>query len=551
MESARFIGRVGGLAIALGIGVAVAQGAPTASADASPSHSSPGQAQKKQPGPQRSSGLKARTAPAKAVSVAPAVVRPGKRIPGVAGRDPDGTPAAPAVWALAAAARRELGHDDSKVKATASGGQAAAATTTYTRTDTTVIDAGHALATTVTDDSVTGVNTVAAVIDTTTGTQIGTPVSLPGEPSSVVVLTTGGSRTLITTTHYESSSGTATTWAAVIDTASGTQTGATLTFSGDPAVPALDTDGRHVVLIARDYAQATPATQVVVVDTVTGTQTGSTITIAGSLPKAQLMSAGGNHVLLITVDGPVAGVDTVNQVAVIDATAGTQVGATVSIPGFMIDDPVVSGDGIHVMVTTSAFDEAGVATTFVAVIDTSTGTQTGTTVSIPGYRSGIGLLTTDRAHAVIVTLVSDPAAGSASTRVSVVDTASGAQLGSTISITGAVTGARLLDSDTHALVTTSTGFAVYVDTSTGTSPLTLLGPPFGFDFDAFLATPPGQIVSRGIQILVGVSFWAVFIFGTLGIGTYVNLYNFFAGILGQPAYGEWDLARPGTSTTQL
>jgi hypothetical protein len=549
MASARFIGRVGGLAIALGIGVAVAQGAPTASADASPSHSSPGQAQKKQPGPQKSSGLKARTAPAKVVSVAPAVARPGKRIPGVAGRDPDGTPAAAAVWALAAAARRELNHDDSEVKATASGGQAAAATTTYTRTDTTVIDAGHALATTVTDDSVTGVNTVAAVIDTTTGTQIGNPVSLPGSPSSVVVLTTGGSRTLITTTQYESSSGTATTWAAVIDTASGTQTGATLTVSGDQVAPALDTDGRHVVLIARDYSQATPATQVVVFDTLTGTQTGNTITIAGSLPKAQLMSAGGNHVMLITVDGPVAGVNTVNQVAVIDATAGTQVGATVSIPGFMIDAPVVSGDGVHVMLTADVIDEAGVATTYVAVIDTSTGTQTGTTLSIPGYRSGTSLLTTDHRYALLITLVSDPAAGSASTRISAVDTANGAQLGSTIFITGRLSGAQLLfDGNTHALITTSTGFAVFVDASTGTSPLTLLGPPFGFDYEAFLSIPA---VSTAIKILAGVSVWAVFIFGTLGIGIYVNVYNFFAGVLGLPAYGEWELAQPETSTAQL
>lgn len=441
MDSARFIGRVGGLAITLGIGVAVAQGVPAASADASPDHSSPGQAQKKHPGPPKPSGLKARTAPAKAVSAAPAVARPGKRIPGVAGGDPDGTPGAPAVWALAAAARRELGHDAqarTSAAPTKSAGAAEAATADISPNDGFWLNGtgSRILTSTVDGTGDTGYMTRLAVMDTESDAQIGDTVTVQGAPSGVPVLSTDGSHVLVTVAGSDSSVG--------------------------------------------------AITRVVVIATATGDQTGTTRLVVGD--------AGSVTPLLLTADGTRA------------------------------------------LITTTGYDplDAARATTWLAVVDVTAGSQTGAAVKVAGLPTpGSPQLTADGTRAVLTTFVDDWEAHRTSVRVAVFNTDAGTQVGTTLSLTGQPVGTKLVG--TSAVISTSAGIEATVNTIDGTFRTDITGPPFGLDLQGFFYTPLGQFVGTAYLL-------ASFAFGIVVLPL-IAIYDTVAEALGLPTFTEWQLSQ--------
>jgi hypothetical protein len=86
------------------------------------------------------------------------------------------------------------------------------------------------------------------VINTTTGTQTGTTLTLTGD-SVWPLLSADGSRALITTVAYDSATSTYISRVTVINTATGTQTGTTLTFTGFPSgPPVLSADGSRALI---------------------------------------------------------------------------------------------------------------------------------------------------------------------------------------------------------------------------------------------------------------------------------------------------------------
>lgn len=79
--------------------------------------------------------------------------------------------------------------------------------------------------------------------------------------------------------------------------------------------------------------------------------------------------------------------------------------------GYPSGSPQLSADGSRALITTGVFNLATGTTTQVAVIDTTTGTQIGKTLILPGAPSGSPLLTSDGTHAFITTFVTDPITG--------------------------------------------------------------------------------------------------------------------------------------------
>jgi hypothetical protein len=380
-------------------------------------------------------------------------------------------------------------------------------TTTGAQTGTTLSLTGHllssllsadgtrALITTTDTNSTTGTITRVAVINTTTGTQTGTTLTLTGDPIWPM-LSPDGTRALIITEVYDPATRTDTTRVAVIDTTTGTQNGTTVTITGGPYSSALQrfsADGTCALITTYNYDLATGAetTGVAVINTATGTQIGNTLALTGSVfPGSPLWSDDGTRAVIITTTDAAFGGTT--RVSVINTTTGTQTGTTLTLTGSPVW-PVLSADGTRAVITTYFTDyAAGTSTTRMAVIDTTTGTQTGTTLTLNGLPRGTSvLLSADGTRALIKTVETDSATGTTTTRVSVINTTTGTQTGTTLTLTGdsvwpllSADGSRALittvayDSATSTYISRVTVINTATGTQTGTT-LTFTGFPSG------------------------------------------------------------------------
>jgi YVTN family beta-propeller protein/VCBS repeat-containing protein len=331
-----------------------------------------------------------------------------------------------------------------------------------------------------------------AVINTATGKQVGTTLTLKGRAAyGLPVFSADGTHALMTTTDGIATTG-VTTRVAVINTATGKQTGTTLTLAGIASVTPLSADGTRVLITTTDGDQMWSFTddgthalsKTTEGDETTGTQIGTT-----------LISDAGQEFIPLNADGTrgliVDGDDTATRVSVIDTTTGTQIGTTLTVPG--AGGPLLSADKSRAVIVTfgprSGSD--GVYATRVAVMNTTTGTQIGTTVILPGDATNEALfysqLTADGSRAVIPTPVYRPGGGGPDKDVSVavVNTADGKQIGTVLSVPGSLMlGPPVLTADgTRVLITTddfdgekrtySTHVAV-IDTVTGKQVGTIL-----------------------------------------------------------------------------
>jgi hypothetical protein len=212
-------------------------------------------------------------------------------------------------------------------------------------------DGTRALITTYVRDANNIDTTQVAVIDTSTGTQVFAPLTLPGQPapSASMLLSPNGSRALIVTEVYDGRTSTSTTQVRVIDTTTGTQTGNTVTLTGYQASgpPLVSADGTHAVISATsdDSVTGTSTTRVAVIETTTGMQVGTTLALTGY--GYSLLSANGTRAL-ITTDGPTGA-----QVAVINIATGTQAGTTLTLTGGLRGFPWLSADGTRALITTT------------------------------------------------------------------------------------------------------------------------------------------------------------------------------------------------------
>jgi hypothetical protein len=314
-----------------------------------------------------------------------------------------------------------------------------------------------------------------AVINTVTGTQTGTTVTLVGSLLGSPLLSADGTRVVVATTATP-----ATTQLAVINLATGTQTGTTVTLAGSQSVSLLlSADGTRALITSASTDATGTTTRAAVVNTTNGTQTGTTVTVTGSLSDPPLLSADGSRALVTTYVQDATGFTT--RVAVINTATGTQSGTTLTLSGY--GSRWLSADGTRALITTSIDDAiTGISTTRAVVINTTTGTQTGTTLTLTGHQAST-LLSADGTHALIITDVSDQTTGTYTTRVAAINTTTGTQTGATVTLTGSESGVRLLSADgSRALIATTagnstTGFSTWVteiNATTGTQTSTVL-----------------------------------------------------------------------------
>lgn len=254
----------------------------------------------------------------------------------------------------------------------------------------------------------------------TSVTKIGS-VGVSGVGSTL--LSTDGTRALVITGPSPIST-TSTTRVAVIDTATGKQVGSTVSIAGKPVVPAFSADGTRAVITAA----GTTTTQLAVIDLATGKQTGTTLTLPGAV-GVQLLSADGSRALTTTYGSGTT------QVAVINTLTGAQTGTTVSVTGNSLEAPVLTADRTRALITTSRPIWEAPDTTRVAVLDTTTGTQLGTTVEIAGNELAPPVLNADGSRAAITNQIGDFASGY-TTRATVINVATGAQVGATADLDG-------------------------------------------------------------------------------------------------------------------
>jgi Tol biopolymer transport system component len=179
---------------------------------------------------------------------------------------------------------------------------------------------------------------------------------------------------------------------------------------------------------------------VAVLNTATGTQPGATLALAGNGSAA--LSPDGAHALIFT-EANVAAINTVTGTATTAALTGSW-----ALERW-------SADGSRALISSRVTD-AAVTTTRVAVIDTTTGQQTGTTITMPGAIYGSQLLSADGTHALITTSPWNPVTYTPTTQMAVINTTTGKQVGGTLTLAGGASGEPLFSADgTHILITTA------------------------------------------------------------------------------------------------
>lgn len=417
VKAGRFVGRVGGLAVLLGVGIALGQG--VATADATPSA-----------GSSSNSSPSAHHAPRKASAPSRITVR--NRISAPVATRPSGVQYAGPLTGKRSSQK------------------------TLPSAVTFVDGLGQAVRDL--ERRLSGISV------------IGTPM-ITGSPISQV-LSADGTRAVVTTAVYEP--GTyrySSTRVAVIDTGTQNQVGDTLTLPGTgyPPKTVLTADGSRAIVTAPGAGNSTVS--VAVIDTATGRQVGDTFTVDGTFVSTVLSAKSSRAVVTTNVyDSPGAYNVSSTRVALIDTATGEQVGDTFTAPGASLST-VLSANGSRAVVTTGVFDPATYlysASTGVAVLDTATGEQVGDSLSVDG--AGFCAVSPDGSRAVLTTSVHN-GAGYSPPEVTVIDTASGDQVGDSFFFAGSgsagVSGSTVFTANgSRAVVAIGSGVAV-VDTAAG------------------------------------------------------------------------------------
>lgn len=351
-------------------------------------------------------------------------------------------------------------------------------------------DGSRTLAYNIVGTSSTGFTTQVTIVNVTTGAQIGTTFELAGDGSGYPHLwNRDGSRALITTRDWDPITHVITIRAAVMNTATGDQVGDTFIPIGEPR-PTLNADRTHAVFFdSVSDPTAGSATHITTIDLNTGTHTTMTRTGAWRVPLAgtdygqELLAADGSRALIVSdvLDPNNMGRPT-TLVAVIDTVTGAQIGFTLTLPGSEFGSRLVSLDRSRALIATNTYDgRLGINTTRLSLVDTTNGTQIGTTTTMTGFLDGGSIyFSADTSRAVILTLSTNTATtGTPTVEVSVVDTDAGNQVGTNLTL-DANYGSVVVSADgTRALVSTGTKLAV-INTQTGTQAGQTLKGSWGF-----------------------------------------------------------------------
>lgn len=333
--------------------------------------------------------------------------------------------------------------------------------------------------------------TTVTFLDTATGGSAGPAVSVAGLGWGAT-LNHDGSRAVISavtgTVGQAGDYSGLTSTVTVLNTATGAHVGNPATFTGREAVqsPLITPDGSRAVVSFVTLNGLTSGgsaavynyqSSVAVINLATGNQVGVTSTVAGiaeslgtdgTVLGARLV-ANGTRALLVALNPTLNGstVTANSTVALIDTATGMQVGQTASLDVMAL--ALVTADGSHVWVFKADFASALDTTpqlSPVMVIDALTGAQTSVANSVSGRLVG---LNSTGSRGVVV------AANGANTTIKTFDTATGAQVGSSISVTGTIDnvdspGRAIVNGDYAVLVTSdgdSTTYVSFVNVNTG------------------------------------------------------------------------------------
>ena len=264
-------------------------------------------------------------------------------------------------------------------------------------------------------------------VNTVTGAQTGSTITFKA-PTGSAVLSPDATRVVAITSIGDAVHG-YTSSVAVIDPSTGTQVGKTVALNGtsslvSPASLVFSPDGTHVV-IAATKTGTTHQTTLAVIDIGTGTQAAGNLTLAGAVVGSPVFSADGTNALIVLQSGK--GLSAV----VVNATTGALVHTPVTVGGAgntTVKSVALNADGIHaVVIAQTPPAKPGVPQVLVAVVDTSTGLAAGRTVTLSGAIVGSPMFSADGTHVVIATQD-----GTTGFSVSDVNTVTGAQTGSTI-----------------------------------------------------------------------------------------------------------------------
>ncbi|MDG4664258.1 Ig-like domain-containing protein [Mycobacterium sp. 236(2023)] len=295
-------------------------------------------------------------------------------------------------------------------------------------------------------------------------------VTMRGAPLMQAPLSTGtfnrdGSVTLMTTYDMLDN----TTRVALIDAATGTQFGRTTHITGIAGAKFL-ADGTHILVTSIDDRERG---QIAVIDRWTGNQIGQTVTLSGSIVSHELVN--GDSILVAAVEkddlttdvvlfdtyqakligtrtelrGRVVTSDydvalhravfqtsrvvngkTVFEMHLVDTFGGGKVGTAVQLPGQAILE--ASTDGTRLL---AAYRDS-VQGLLVFTMDVDTGSQIGGVLSVGGSLHNPGVEVTVTANRAVITTSGEGTDGVLTTRLDVVDLATGARVGSTSSFTG-------------------------------------------------------------------------------------------------------------------
>ncbi len=361
--------------------------------------------------------------------------------------------------------------------------------------------------------SATGAAKGSVIIDPADGSFTYTPTAQARVDAAASV---GPDTDSFTVTVYDGRGGQASSVVTVVVAPAGVR-GST-TVDGLPEGGAFrNPDGsRAIQLATTSYdAASDPTHQLVVIDTATGEQVGAPIPLPSYNSGASVsFSEDGSRAAVLFIDNDVDAGVVSTHVTIIDTVNGTQVVDPFEVAGVAAGNVRFTEDGTRIVVTSiSSYNVASdQAVTYVSVFDPETGQQLGSSIEVEGAPIGPLVFAANgtRAYQTVsgVTATGDPDAPYvATTRIVVVSTDSGAQMGDTIVIDGnAYGGAQLAIGETRILQTTVTNvgsaFTTHVTTVAADSgavvgdPVDIPGSPYGFSTSLVVAADG----TRAVQV---------------------------------------------------
>ncbi|MGV0794381.1 Ig-like domain-containing protein [Mycolicibacterium sp. XJ1819] len=330
--------------------------------------------------------------------------------------------------------------------------------------------------------------TTVTVIDAQTGAQIGTPVPLAG--GGQLSFNDTGTRAAVTADEWSSATNTYATRLVLIDTATGQQVGDVVTVTGsNPGGVQFNPTGTRALItigLDEDNTKQGQRYEVTVVDAVNGGRLGDVVDLSGddNLSASLVFTADGTRAVYVT---SALDPSRVSRVTVIDTATGQQRGATFALDGHLTGSftallAIPETDRIVAMTREWASSD----TTYVSIVDAATGTQVGTSLVLPDSEGFQTLLSDNGTRAVIIhrsTSLPTP-----TTWMTVVDTASATQVGQ-ISVLGNVNFGGHLNADgtlaTVAVMTdvfSRTTRLATIDTMTGEPVGEIVSVPGGLEF---------------------------------------------------------------------